>query len=95
MPHRAKCGPLVALLERMRLCDPRQQPNRQGDDVFLAIGKGILWACQSAFEQTNIAKEVPFPGFLHLKPVFLDHRVDRQPARLIWQGRLAVWGILP
>jgi hypothetical protein len=38
---------------------------------------------------------VPLPGFLDLKPVFLDYRVDGQPARLIWQGRLAIWGSGP
>jgi hypothetical protein len=32
---------------------------------------------------------VPFAGFFDFKPIVFDHRFDRQPPRLIWQGPLA------
>jgi hypothetical protein len=44
-------------------------------NIFFAVGKGILGASQRAFEQTNVAEEMPLSGFLDLKPVFLNHRV--------------------
>ena len=34
-------------------------------------------------------KKVPFAGFFDFKPIVFDHRFDRQPPRLIWQGPLA------
>ena len=95
MPHRAERRPLIPLLEGVRLGDTRQQPNSQRDDIFLAISESILWTCQSAFEKAEITEEMPLLGFLDFKPVLLDHRVDWQPTRLIWQERLAVLGNAP
>jgi hypothetical protein len=92
MPHRAKGRPLVALLKGMSLGYRGQKSHREHDDIFLAIGESILRTAQCAFEQADVAEKMPFPGFLHLKPVFLDYRVDRKPTRLIWQGRLVVLG---
>ena len=66
MPHRPEGGSFVALLERVRLGNSRQQSNCEHDDVFFTVSECILRACQCAFEQTDIAKKVPLPGFLDL-----------------------------
>jgi len=65
-PHCCKGGALVSLLEGMSLGYRGQKSHREHDDIFLAIGESILWTAQCAFEQANVAEEVPFPGFLDL-----------------------------
>jgi hypothetical protein len=42
MPHRSERRPFVSLLERMRLCNPSQQSYCEHNNIFLAIGEGIL-----------------------------------------------------
>jgi hypothetical protein len=95
MPHGAEGRPLVALLEGMSLRYRSQESDGERNDVFFAVGESILGPCQRAFEQTDIAEEVSFSGFFHLKPIVLDYRVDWQPAWLIWQGRLGASGTGP
>ena len=88
MPHRLEGGTLIALFEGVRLRDAGQQSDGKRKNVFLAISERILRPSQRALEQPAVAEEMRFPGFLYLKPIVLDNRVDRQPDRLIWQGRL-------
>ena len=95
MPHRAERRPLVALLESVRLRNAGQQSDREHDDVLLAVSESILRTRQRTFEQTNVAEEMAFGSFLNFKLVLLDYRFNWQPIRLIWQGRLAIWGSEP
>ena len=88
LDHGHKARPLIALLERMRLNDARQQPDGENNEVPLAIAECILWTCECAFEQSHIAKEVVFASDRHQLSIYLNDRLDRQPPRLIRQGLL-------
>ncbi len=86
MPHCLEGGALVPLFERMGECNTGKQPDRKDNDVLFTVSERVLWAGQRALERSPVAKEVPFPRFLHFEPIVFDNCLYRQPPRLIWQG---------
>src|SRR6266851_8091970 len=95
VPQRLERRTLVALLERVSLCDACHKLHGEHDNFILAIGKRILRTRQCTFEKAEIANEVVLSGRLHLKPIVFDDCLYRQPLRLIWQGRPGSSGTSP
>lgn len=95
MPHRLEGGALIALLESMRLSDPGHQHDRERNNVFFAEAKEVLRPRQRAFQQTMISHEMSFASRFDFEPIVLDHCLDGQPIRLIWQVRLESSEIAP
>jgi hypothetical protein len=78
----------------IRLGDARRQLHRECD-LFLAIGESFMRPGPSTFEPSDIVEKMPFAGFLHRKPVFLNYRFDWQLAWLVQHGRLSIWRTAP
>ena len=89
VPHCLEGGALVPLFEGMGKHNTGKQSDRKDNDILFTVSERVLWARQRALEQSLVSKKVPFAGFFDFKPIVFDHRFDRQPPRLIWQGPLA------
>jgi hypothetical protein len=72
----------------MRARDTRHQRHGKHNKVFFTVSKRITRARQRAFEKTEIANKMLLSGLRQFEPVVLDHDLNGEPMRLIWQGRL-------
>ena len=77
--HSNKCRSLVALLERMGVGDPGHQPDREHDDILLAIGKRVLRPRQRTLQQSGVAQEMRLAGNRYGSSVDFDDYLDGQP----------------
>lgn len=87
-----RCESRALMLECMRASDACHQRHRQHDNVLFTEPEKITRARQCAFEKTRIANEMAFTGLRQLEPIVFDDDHDRQPMRLIRQGRLGSSG---
>jgi hypothetical protein len=91
VPHCFECGALVPLFEGMSECNTGKQPDRQDNDILFPVGERVLWACQRAFEQSSVAEEVPFVGFLHFKPIVFNYVSIGSHRGSFGKGRSQLW----
>jgi hypothetical protein len=83
MPERFKSGSLIALFERMGASDAGHKHDSEDKNVLLAETEEVPRACQGAFQQTNVADEVPLARCFDFKPIVFDHRLNWKPVRFI------------
>jgi hypothetical protein len=58
------------------LGDTRHQPDSKNDDIFVAIGEGVLRACQRAFEQPQIADKMLLAGYRDQRSINFGNCLD-------------------
>lgn len=95
VPQSLKSSALIALFEGVRPSDAGHQDDAKHEDVFLAKAEKVPRSRQRAFEQATVAQKVWLSDHFRLETVVLDYGIDREPVRLIWQGRLGSSGTSP
>jgi hypothetical protein len=75
-PYRCEGRPLVALFERMGLCDAGHQPDGEDDDILFSVRKSILRTCQGAFKQSLITKKMLLAGYDDQRSINFNDRLD-------------------
>lgn len=95
MPQRLERSPFVALLESVRSCNAGHQHDSQHENIFLAEAEKIPRARKRTFEQTSVSHQMTLTCRCDFKSIVLYYGFNRQPVRLIWQGRLEFSGIVP